>query len=101
MLIFRGELGIYHLDIPPEVENHLPCVVPRICGALLKEKMSPNFELEIIYMVYHVTLTGGPKYMLVKTHGWSQMLFWLRRLPWYSLNALPRFSPSGFIIMTI
>ena len=47
MLTFRGELGIYYLDIPPEVENHLSRVVPRICGALRKEKMSPNFELGI------------------------------------------------------
>ena len=36
MLTFREELGIYHLDIPPEVENHLSRVVPRICGALAK-----------------------------------------------------------------
>ena len=40
MFTFRGELGIYYLDIPPEVENHLSRVVPRICGALRKEKMS-------------------------------------------------------------
>ena len=56
MLTFRGELGIYHLDIPPKVENHLPCVIPRICGALRKEKMSPNFEPGIL-----CHLDGGSK----------------------------------------